>query len=76
MDFNTKPTKETQKKWNRDPNNWILGIFYYNPHDKRLFPSKRMKLLGWTINFANPNSICTAIAAIAFVLILIGDSKP
>ncbi|TCN53922.1 DUF5808 domain-containing protein [Flavobacterium circumlabens] len=27
--------------------------FYYNPKDKRLFPPKRIKQLGWTINFAN-----------------------
>ncbi|WP_264531481.1 DUF5808 domain-containing protein [Flavobacterium sp. N502540] len=69
MEFNSKPTKETQNNWSRDPNNWIGGIFYYNPQDKRLFPPKKIKQLGWTINFANPNSLCTAIAIIAVLLI-------
>ncbi len=36
---------------------WYLWIFYFNPDDKRIFPPKRLKGLGWTINFANPNSV-------------------
>jgi uncharacterized membrane protein len=74
MDFNTKPTKETQNNWNRDPNNWIWDFFYYNPLNKRLFPPKKIKQLGWTINFATPNSICTAIAIIAVLLIFTRNS--
>jgi uncharacterized membrane protein len=74
MDFNTKPTKETQNNWNRDPNNWIWDFFYYNSLDKRLFPPKKIKQLGWTINFATPNSICTTIAIIAVLLIFTRSS--
>ena len=44
--------------------NWILGIFYYNKNDDRLFPPKRIKYLGWTINFANPYSIAAMILLI------------
>lgn len=44
---------------------WYLGFLYYNPDDKRIFPPKRIKGLGWTINFANPYSVG------ALVLILI-----
>lgn len=76
MDFNTQPTKETQNEQNHDSNHRIWRIFYYNPKDNRLFPSKRIKRYGWTINFANPNSICIAIAFLAILLIFIGDSNP
>lgn len=47
-----------------NPENWKLGIIYYNKNDKRLFPRKRWKTLGWTISFANPYSV------LAFILIL------
>lgn len=47
-----------------NPENWKLGIIYYNKNDKRLFPPKRWKNLGWTVNFANPYSV------IGFILIL------
>lgn len=53
--------------------NWKFGIFYYNKDDKRLFPPKRNKFLGWTINFANPYSIL-AMILIIILLLLIGES--
>ncbi len=53
---NKKPSKETIDAWHKDPTNWKLGIFYFNREDKRIFPPKRIAMLGWTINFANPFS--------------------
>lgn len=58
--------------WRKDPDNWKWGEFYFNKEDKRIFPPKRNKYLGWTINFANPKSY---IAFILLVLIIIGLSK-
>lgn len=69
MNFNDKPTEETHNEWNNDPNNWIWGIFYYNPKDNRLFPPKKIKGLGWTTNFANPNSVFLVLIIIAILLI-------
>ena len=46
MGINNKPDQENQNEWNNDPENWIWGIFYYNPKDNRLFPPKRIKELG------------------------------
>jgi uncharacterized membrane protein len=40
-----KPSKETEK-WHKDPNNWKLGIFYYNKEDKRILPPKE-SWAGW-----------------------------
>ncbi len=49
---------------------WKFGIFYYNKDDKRIFCPKRVPMLGWTINFANPYSIIiiSLIVALAFIL--------
>jgi uncharacterized membrane protein len=60
---------ENYDKWQNDPDNWVWGIFYYNPEDHRLFPPKRIKQLGWTLNFANPNSVFLAIVLIAIAFI-------
>lgn len=71
MNSNDKPSKEQLDAWQSNPDNWKLGIFYYNPEDKRIFPPKRNKFLGWTINFANPLSILAFVALIAIGYILI-----
>lgn len=63
------PDKETLEKWHKDPSNW-RGSFYYNKSDKRVFVPKQTKLLGWTLNFANPNSLI-AILAIALLVFLL-----
>jgi len=66
-----KPSKETLNQWHKDPNNWKLGIFYFNKADKRLLPPKRISYLGWTINFANPYSIMILILILIAVFVLI-----
>jgi len=70
MATNENPTKETLEKWHKDPNNWKWGWAYYNKEDKRIFPPKKNKFLGWTVNFANPISII-ALVVITISIILI-----
>lgn len=65
-----KPSKETKDSWHSDPANWILGIFYFNKKDKRIFPPKRIAKFGWTVNFANPISILAIVAIIALVIVI------
>ena len=67
---NEKPSKEQKDQWHQDPDNWVWGIFYYNKADKRIFPPKRIKEMGWTLNFANPKSVFASIALILTVLFL------
>jgi uncharacterized membrane protein len=67
-----KPSKELKEMWRKDPDNWKWGEFYFNKEDKCIFPPKRNKYLGWTINFATPKSYT---AFILLVLIIIGLSK-
>lgn len=51
----------------QDPKNYKLGVFYFNKEDKRIFPPKRMKAMGWTVNFANPISIAALVLLIVAV---------
>ncbi len=66
MDNQDNPSQETLEKWSKDPNNWIWGIFYYNKEDRRLLPPKKNPMMGFTINFANRNSILFFIGALLF----------
>ncbi|HEX7411654.1 MAG TPA: DUF5808 domain-containing protein [Bacteroidales bacterium] len=68
METNEKPGKETVNAWHDDPSNWKLGIFYYNKMDKRLFPPKRVRYFGWTVNFANPYSVLALLGIIILIL--------
>lgn len=65
------PDKQTSENWRKDPNNWIWGIFYYNKEDKRIFPPKRIPWMGWTINFANRNSVLFLGFVMLFFLIVV-----
>jgi uncharacterized membrane protein len=70
MKSDDKPTKETLDEWHRDPNNWVLGVFYFNQKDKRLLPPKRLSFLGWTVNFANPFSILLLVIIVLAIVIV------
>ena len=75
MSFNNKLTQETKDKWQNDPTNFVMGIFYYNKQDNRIFPAK-ISGLGWTTNFANPKSVLALLGVIvALVLIMIFVNK-
>lgn len=57
---------EQTEKWRKDTNNWKFGIFYYNPEDPSIFPPKRIRQMGMTINFANPKSYWFLVGMAAF----------
>ncbi len=69
-----QPSKETLEQWHKDPDNWILGIFYFNKKDKRLLMPKRISMLGWTVNFANPYSLL-CLTAIILMCVLLSNFK-
>ena len=53
-----------------NPKHWKWGIFYYNKDDKRIFPPKRIKQMGYTVNFANPISILALIAILLLIFFI------
>ncbi|WP_264535016.1 DUF5808 domain-containing protein [Flavobacterium sp. N1736] len=65
-----KPTQEDYNNWHNDPNNWHLGMFYYNKADKRMFVPKKLKWAGFTINFGNPLAILITVAFLFFMYTL------
>ena len=71
MEQNNNPNQETLDQWHNDPANWKLGIFYYNKLDARLFPPKRIKQLGSTVNYANPKSIMVLIVLVTVIWMVI-----
>ena len=70
MKTEENPGKETRDQWHDDPSNWRLGILYFNKKDKRIFPPKRIREFGWTVNFANPYSYLTLLGIIIIFIIL------
>ena len=51
-----KRNKELEESWHDNPENWKLGVLYYNKNDKRVFTDKRNPNYGTTLNFANPKT--------------------
>ncbi len=60
------PSKEQIEKWHNDPNNWKLGLFYFNKEDSRIMVSKKPEWMGITFNFANPKAYLAILAFAAF----------
>jgi uncharacterized membrane protein len=75
MSQKEKPSKDTLEKWQKDPDNWKLDIFYYNKEDKRIFPPKRLAWTGWTVNFANSISISVFVIVMILIIALVFFSK-
>ena len=71
MESLDNPSPETQERWSKDPNNWIWGIFYYNKEDRRLLPPKRNPIMGWTVNFANRNSVLLFVFMMLLILLFV-----
>ncbi|CAM3984625.1 MULTISPECIES: DUF5808 domain-containing protein [Flavobacterium] len=72
MKNENEPSEETKRQWHQDPNNWFLGIFYYNVEDKRILPPKRIAWMGWTVNFANPLSVSLLLIILLIAFTFVG----
>ena len=57
---------DLDKLWS-DPANWKYGI-YRCRQDPRVVVPKRVKWMGWTVNFARPSAIPTILLIMAGVL--------
>ena len=71
MQERIKPSKETIEMWHNDSNNWKLGLFYFNKNDNRIFVSKRISMLGVTLNFAKPVTWLFVIALSVSIILYI-----
>jgi uncharacterized membrane protein len=48
-----------------DPTNYKWGIFYFNRKDSRIVVPKRVRGMGWTLNFGKINTYILLILIIA-----------
>lgn len=59
-----------EERWRNDPENYRWGILYFNPKDPRIILPKRIKEMGWTLNFANPYSWLIIFSIITLAILL------
>ena len=59
--------KSTQDQLHADPANWKWGIFYFCREDPRIIVPKRIRGLGWTINFARPSALVWVAGMLLFI---------
>ena len=52
-----------------DAKNWRLYVFYVCREDPRLIVPKRLRMTGWTMNFAHPQAYLLFAALLAVVII-------
>jgi uncharacterized membrane protein len=50
----TKFEHDLKERMRRDPNNYKLGIIYFNRLDSRYIVPKPNQSFGWTLNFGHP----------------------
>jgi uncharacterized membrane protein len=69
------PSDYQNEQWQNDPGNWLFGILYFNPKDKRIFPPKRIPSMGWKVNFDNPISVMAMIGILLAIAVIINLVK-
>lgn len=72
--INTIITKKWRNRAPRESESWVLGVFYYNPDDKRLMLPKRTGL-GFTLNFARPMAVILFLFILLVVIAVAGTIK-
>ena len=53
-----------------DPANYRWGIFYFNRNDRRIIVPKHLKMMGWTLNFANLYTYVILFLIVAVAIIV------
>jgi uncharacterized membrane protein len=48
-----------ESSWNNSSNWYFYESIYYSKNDTRLLVPKKMKWMGWTLNFAHPYAYAT-----------------
>jgi len=60
--------EEIEACW-RAPSNYKWGLIYYCKADPRAIVPKRLKWMGWTVNFARPSAI--PLVGLLFVVLAV-----
>jgi len=55
---------------NGNPENYKLGLFYFNRSDNRIFVPKLLSRTGWTLNFARPGAYLIVVGLVFLIVIV------
>ena len=66
-----EPNFQEIEQCQKDPNNWVWGIFYYNKKDSRIFVPKRIQWMGITVNFANRKTYLFLLGTLMFFCFIV-----
>jgi uncharacterized membrane protein len=58
------------ERMRNDPENYKWVIFYFNSKDPRMIVPKRNRIMGWTLNFANPYSYLILLGIAVFAIFM------
>ena len=59
--------EEIENCW-KDPHNWKWRVYYCKADPRAIVP-RRLKWMGWTVNFARPSAIPITLLLIALVVV-------
>jgi hypothetical protein len=62
-------TREEIEARRKDPRKSKWRHIYFCPEDPRVIVPRRIKWMGWTLNFARPSAIPTLLLIVAFLVI-------
>ncbi len=62
-------TREEIEAFWKDPRNRKWGIIYFCKEDPRVIVPRRIKWMGWTLNFARPSAVPTLLLFVAFLVV-------
>ena len=62
-------TREDIEACWRSPSNYKWGLIYYCKADPRAIVPRRLKWMGWTVNFARPSAIPITLLLVAIVYV-------
>lgn len=54
---------------NGNPENYKLGLFYFNRSDDRIFVPKLLSQTGWTLNFARPGAYLIIVGLVLLIVL-------
>jgi hypothetical protein len=59
--------EEIEACW-KDPHNWKWRVYYCRADPRAIVP-RRLKWMGWTVNFARPSAIPVLLCAVALLCV-------
>ena len=66
----TQFTQNKLDEMRKNPASYKWGVFYFNSRDPRIILAKKNVRMGWTLNFANPNSYLIIFLIVVLAIVI------